>query len=222
MHCSECGSHLKPGFIHRTKGAATTILVQPCPECSHKAVRRSWHVIDLHDRTKTFTCTQVALCVSCKALPAVKWSTCLSCDTAASAKATCIRPKAVQQGQHFGEPVIPYTSNTHCQINKQRSAAVSMSQQLRQQACAAPEVQQICGDLRNRLSAQALGHSQLLLPMQEHHIILQHCVVAYMCGPLRHNLCTGKHTPCHTTRLVQSAMHAISKFACCVYIALNT
>ena len=188
MHCTECGSHLKPAFIHRTKGAATTILVQPCPECSHEVVRRTWHMIDLHGRHALSDAHKIpVLCMSFKAVPAVKRSTCLPCDTAASAKAACIRLKAVQQGQHFGKPIIPNTSNMHCQINKQRSAAVSMSQQNKGQACATPEAQDLC----NRFSAQASGHSQLLLPMQEHDIILQHCVVADMCGPLRHNLCTG-------------------------------
>lgn len=104
----------------------------------------------------------------------------------------------------------------HYQMNKQSSAAVLLSQQIRQQACAVPEIQDICADLCDRLSAQAPGHSQLLLPMQEHHIVLQHCVVAHMCGPLRHNLCTGKHTPCHTTRLVQSAVHATCMHATCI------
>ena len=222
MHCTECGSHLKPGFIHRTKGTTTTILVQPCPERSHKVVRRTWHMIDLHEETSTFRCTQVyVLCMSCKALPAVKQSTFFSCDTAASAKATCIRPKAVQQGRHFSKPIIPHTSNMHCEINKQRSAAALRSQQIRQQTCAAPKAQEIC-DLCNRLSAQAPGHSQLLLLMQEHDIILQHCVVAHMCGPLGHDLCTGKTHHVTPQGLVQSAMHTISKIACVVYITLHT
>lgn len=47
-------------------------------------------------------------------------------------------------------------------------------------------------NLGNRLLAQATRNGQLLLLVQEDHVILQHCIVAHMGGPLRHHLCNSK------------------------------